>query len=113
MIAMWSMSISALIAALRADVIARDAATVTKLASMARITITTSNSTRVKAGRWAEGIPALALRAFMGAEGIPAVALRVFMWAGEIPALALRAFMGAGGIPCVCMVCICVLTKDR
>ena len=45
------MSISALIAALRAVVMARDAAIVTKLASMARITITTSNSTRVKAER--------------------------------------------------------------
>jgi hypothetical protein len=58
---------------------------------MARITITTSNSTSVKAER--------------GAGGIPALALRVFMGAGEIPALALRAF--------ICMLCIVVLTKDR
>jgi hypothetical protein len=38
-------------AALRAAVIAREAATVTRLASMARITITTSSSTREKAER--------------------------------------------------------------
>jgi hypothetical protein len=98
---------------------ARDAATVTKLASMARITITTSSSTSVKAERgaggipvvalrvfmWAGEIPALALWAFMGDEGIPAVAVGRLMAAEEIPALALRAF--------ICMVCIVVLTKDR
>ena len=51
MIAMLSMSISALMAALRAAVMARDEAIVIKLASMARITITTSSSTSVKAER--------------------------------------------------------------
>ena len=97
MIAMWSMSISALIAALRALAWARMTAGVTIAARIAMIPITTSSSTSVKADRWAEGIPALPLRAFMEAGAVPALPLRAFMEAWAVPALPLRAFMGREG----------------
>jgi hypothetical protein len=93
MIAMWSMSISALIAALRAVAWARITAGVTSAASIAMMPITTRSSTSVKAERRAEGVPALPLRAFMGREREAA------------PALPLRAFIR--------MVSIVGLTKDR
>jgi hypothetical protein len=94
---------------------------VTIAASNAMIPITTRSSTSVKAERWAEGIPALPLRAFMEAGAVPALPLRAFMGREReaVPALTLRAFTETGGVPAlplrafIRMVSIVGLTKDR